>query len=1185
MKKEMFITYILETLGWINEATTQQFAKTNFVSVYGYLNTQQQQKDQLNFHYWYIEFLLLTKLEETEVVDNAKCALWFYDNLHRVAAKKPYISLIRCDVLSVTLAKSLASQMLKEGIFDIDSMKIFLQAIQIPSEPSEGIDIERAYQYLQKFSKKVDAYRNTQGELTRVGHYKVLSELGRGGMGIVFKALDTKLNRFVALKVITNQRVSELNVRRFIQETKAVAALQHPNIIQIFDAGQEPKMYFAMEYVNGQSMRDKLSELQGKYQDCAIIMQKLCSALQYVHEKRIIHRDIKPDNIMLDEAGEPKLMDFGLAKMIDENNSLSRQGDVVGTPFYMSPEQTQGQKVDSRSDIYSLGASFYQMLTGRTVFQGNMYIQIVYKICNDDPIAPRMLDSDIPKDLELICLKCLEKSKERRYQTAQDLKQDIENYLQHKPISVKVNILHNMRKWCYRHKFLTASIFLAAILMAVIGWFSIEKSRTNQRLTKLIGQLETNNIEKEHALAQLEKNNVEKAHALAKSQKQLVTAHIKMAEYQFLQRKMSRAKDELFAAKEISEKIELPAQQKAYVDLLLEYSVAPTIPIVKRSTPLEAKSISYVHKAYVDENYISLSSNQRIFVWKRGSKTLKEEEAIVTKGVHYTICGDYLVCTWQTDIKIMHLKTMKEKTYAFPEVRNIHHLAFSPRTKWIAIKAYERLILFHIVTRKKIEIDTKHRISDSNPIYFDKSGTLLIGGIESSIATWELKKDAWSITSSVSFLGRQVHANRLSPDRKLLFYGDDQGELTILQLAGKMSSSVNYHKTKIVDITFNQSGRLFATAEKEGKVILWDQVSVKPIVMYDTGLLISHVHFVGKQSIGVIGFREGKFTYEEFLVEKNLDGDYAVHKKKDLIAVLNKLAIKSSAFRNLLHLSPKGKYIAVSYNTVVFLWDRSQKFEKFFVVDNNFLYGEVRELDFSPDEKKMSLFYTDGRIVVLETATMKVIADIKPTTYRRGMHEGFAIFSTDSSHLLFTQRQKNDAYKIYSYHLKNHTKKYIQKAKYIITKRLIVGDQLVVGTMMGKVEIYTISATSIRKHLDFSTKINERVQAIAWTPKRLALYIRDTNAIQVYTKKQNTYAFEKSIPVYGKVNFLSFSPRGNKLAIFQFDRIYLYDVDYDAKVEILAGYFKGGAAVVLPSWEFLAVPSHYGNVITMKMKR
>ena len=1180
MKKEAFITYILEILGWINEKSTQNFAKTHFVSVYGYLNKKLLPQEQANLHYWYVEFLLSKKLQQTEVIDDKKFALWFYDNLHRVVAKKNYISLIYCDVLDSAQAKNVASQMLKEGIFDIDSMKTFLQAIQIVATLSPNIDVNKAQQYFQVFQQKIDSY--SQGQFTHIAHYRIVSELGRGGMGIVFKALDTKLNRFVALKVITNQRVSQISQRRFTQEIKAVAALQHENIVQIFDSGQTPNMYFAMEFINGKSLRNHLPELQDKFQECAGIVKKLCSALQFVHNKRMIHRDIKPDNVMIDGKCEPKLMDFGLAKMIDQHNSLSRQGDVVGTPFYMSPEQAKGEKVDERSDIYSLGASFYQMLTGRTPFRSNEYVQIVYKICNDEPIAPRALNPDIPKDLELICLKCLEKNKDHRYQSARELQQDIENYLHHKPISVKVSVVHNLRKWCYRHKFLTASMLLTIVFMSVIGWFLIEKWKTNEHLTRLITQLKINSREKQRAFAQLENNNVEKQKALTKSQQQLATAHIKMAEYQFLQRKMSTAREELLAAKTIAKNTNLSDKQQVYIDLFLRYGVEPSIPVLQRNTTVV--NTSTIHQMHSNDHYVSYSLQNRIYVWKREQQTFKKSNAIVIKGKKYNIHEHYLVCLWQNSIKVVDLRSMRIKNYPFSTALQIHGIAFSARTQWVAIKAFKTQFFVHLPTAKKIEVDTKHHISDSNPMYFNKKGDMLLSGIESSIANWKLENSEWKIVDSVSFLGRDVSANCISPDRKLLIYGDERGELTIVNFADRINSRLNYHKTRIEGIAFNERERLFATAERESKIILWDRVSLKPIGIFDSGLRIKHIYFIGKQIIAVAGLKDNQFTYQEWLVEKNLVGDYHVQKRTDLIEVLEKLGISTtSAFRNLIYTSCKGKYIAINYNMIIFLWEKSGGAEKFFAVDNNFLQGEVHHLCFSPDEKKMAVTYTNGRIVVVNIEGLKIIADIKPASFKRGVQEGFTIFSTDSSHLIFTQKQKNEQFMIFSYHLQNATKNYIGKTSYIITKHIVVDNVLVIGTMVGRIEMYTISRNSIKKYQEFITNTNTRTQALAWMPDKLAIYLRNINAVHLYKKHNNTFVLEKSIPMYGEVTFLSFSPDHKKLAIFQEENIYIYDVQHHCKVEVMPGYYKGGAAVVSKEWSFLAVPSSYGNIITMKI--
>lgn len=258
-------------------------------------------------------------------------------------------------------------------------------------------------------------------------HYEIIEDLGRGGMGIVYKAVDKTLDRLVALKVMSSElRSDETQIKRFMQEAKATAQLHHPNIILVYEVGDTPEPYFAMEYVEGETLA-RLIELQKVgLKDSVDILCKICDAVECAHKKNIIHRDLKPSNIMITRDNQLKVMDFGLAKFLDAPLNLSKPGEPVGTTFYMSPEQACGEQLDERTDIYSLGVIFYEMLTGKPPFQGSSALSVVQHIIKTPPAPPSNFKSNIPREMEEICLKCLAKKPEERYQKIGAVKRELE---------------------------------------------------------------------------------------------------------------------------------------------------------------------------------------------------------------------------------------------------------------------------------------------------------------------------------------------------------------------------------------------------------------------------------------------------------------------------------------------------------------------------------------------------------------------------------------------------------------------------------------------------------------------------------------------------------------------------------------------------------------------------------------
>ncbi len=321
--------------------------------------------------------------------------------------------------------------------------------------------------------KKKKARRGKTKKLKdHFGRYKILGELGRGGMGRVYKAHDPQLDRTVALKVILDDQVSKKQILRFLQEVKATAKIQHPKIISIHDSGEKPEYYFTMEYIEGQTLSELNRKKDLSSREIAEIILSTCEAIEAAHQHKVIHRDLKPGNIMIDKKGKLKVMDFGLAKMLEGDSNLSRTGEIMGTPAYMPPEQVNGEHIDHRSDIYSIGAVAYELVTKRPVFQGESLYNLIFQVSNQEPVIPSILNPDIDRDVETIILKCLEKSPDKRYQGAGDLADDLRRYLNHKPIWAKPpTLLTKLSKWVIRNKALAGA--LAAVVLITFTSFCV----------------------------------------------------------------------------------------------------------------------------------------------------------------------------------------------------------------------------------------------------------------------------------------------------------------------------------------------------------------------------------------------------------------------------------------------------------------------------------------------------------------------------------------------------------------------------------------------------------------------------------------------------------------------------------------------------------------------------------------
>src|SRR5713101_2598 len=271
-----------------------------------------------------------------------------------------------------------------------------------------------------------------------IGHYRILEQLGAGGMGIVYKALDSHLDRFVAIKVLPPEKVANAErKRRFVQEAKAASALNHPNIITIHDIASENGIDFiAMEYVPGRTLDELINRKGLRLNEALKYAVQIADALAKAHSAGIIHRDLKPANIMVTENGLVKVLDFGLAKLAETATSEfgetatvrapqgpnTEAGTIVGTTAYMAPEQAEGKKMDARSDIFSFGSVLYEMVTGRRAFHGDSKMSTLSAILKDEPRSVSSVAPDVPRDLERIISQCLRKDPERRFQHMDDLK-------------------------------------------------------------------------------------------------------------------------------------------------------------------------------------------------------------------------------------------------------------------------------------------------------------------------------------------------------------------------------------------------------------------------------------------------------------------------------------------------------------------------------------------------------------------------------------------------------------------------------------------------------------------------------------------------------------------------------------------------------------------------------------------
>jgi WD40 repeat protein/predicted Ser/Thr protein kinase len=336
------------------------------------------------------------------------------------------------------------------------------------------LDVLPSPRYLPGMSQESDiALPSTSDGPKQFADYELISEIARGGMGVVYRAQQPKLKRTVALKlVLAGAFAGEEEIKRFHLEAEASANLDHPNIVPVYEVGQHAgHHYLSMKLIEGSSLADQLEDFKADQRKTAEFMITIARAMHHAHQRGVLHRDLKPDNILIDNEGRPYITDFGLAKHVDQDSGMTQTGAIMGTPTYMAPEQARGERnLTTSVDVYSLGAILYEMLTGRPPFQADTMTKLLIAAQREEPKRPRTINQKVDLDMETIALRCLSKEAENRYDSAAAMADDLERWLKGETIIARpVGAIERTLRWCKRNTALAGTAGVAVSLIALIS--------------------------------------------------------------------------------------------------------------------------------------------------------------------------------------------------------------------------------------------------------------------------------------------------------------------------------------------------------------------------------------------------------------------------------------------------------------------------------------------------------------------------------------------------------------------------------------------------------------------------------------------------------------------------------------------------------------------------------------------